>query len=297
MSKWICSLDKTHVFEIPTDDFYCPKCPPFEAILIESDDGGNGDQEKEVGLSVILMDASMSMTEPPFKGSPLTRMRLVSDNAAAGIFDLQRMKDNPNAVVTAFRFDDRIELMFTDSVGNLIAKYKDVKTFANYIYSELFKMQQGTDINKALQTAYNFISDFMNKRLKDFPIKNYTPLVQRILTYNNNSVNIANVRVLIYTDGMQFDANENRQLKPNPFRQNPLPGLSHDIVIGAFFGQANDEGCNELQTLLSPCPIHNRKQFFLFDDPANIGTLKYLFRMASGASGFCPTCLEYQLNR
>jgi hypothetical protein len=105
------------------------------------------------------------------------------------------------------------------------------------------------------------------------------------------------VRVLIYTDGMQFDAGGNRILRPNPFTQYPLHGLNHDIVIGAFFGQEDDDGCKELQSLLSRCPIHDEPQFFLFDKPAKIGNLKYLFRMASGASGFCPKCLEKELYR
>jgi hypothetical protein len=76
-----------------------------------------------------------------------------------------------------------------------------------------------------------------------------------------------------------------------------VPLLNHDILIGAYFGQESDQGCAELKTLLSNCPIHNSPQFFLFDKPSNIGNLKYLFRMASGASGFCPKCLEKQLKR
>jgi hypothetical protein len=111
------------------------------------------------------------------------------------------------------------------------------------------------------------------------------------------SVSIANVRVLIYTDGMQYDANGGKILHANPFKQYPLSELNHDIVIGAFFGQEKDEGCNELKGLLSKCPIHDELQFFLFDDPAKISVLKYLFRMASGASGFCPKCLDKELTR
>jgi hypothetical protein len=96
---------------------------------------------------------------------------------------------------------------------------------------------------------------------------------------------------------MQFDASGGRILRPNPFMQHPFEGLNHDIVIGAFFGEEEDEGCKELQGLLSRCPIHDELQFFLFDKPARIGNLKYLFRMASGASGFCPKCLEKELYR
>ncbi|TDH27267.1 VWA domain-containing protein [Segetibacter sp. 3557_3] len=254
---------------------------------------------EEVGLSVILMDASSSMTDPAFEGSPLTRVRLVATSAAHGIFDLQRMQNNPNAYVAAFKFDDRVELMFMESVAHLINRFdKDVNKFSNYIYDELYKMQQGTDINQALMHAHTFVSKFLSHELSDFPVNKYKIMMQRILKYASaDSVSIANIRVLIYTDGMQYDAIGSKVLRSNPFVQYPIEGLNHDIVIGAFFGKENDEGCKELKSLLSRCPIHDEVQFFLFDDPGKISSLKYLFRMASGASGFCPKCLEKELNR
>ena len=122
-------------------------------------------------------------------------------------------------------------------------------------------------------------------------------MIQRILKYKSTqAVSIPNVRVLIYTDGMQYDANGSKILHDNPFTRYPIEGVNHDIVIGAFFGKENDDGCKELKGLLSRCPIHDVEQFFLFDRPEKIGNLKYLFRMASGASGFCPRCLEKELN-
>jgi hypothetical protein len=317
MKKYVCQTDSTHVFDQPTQDGYCPKCPYLEGILVEQEmettsahednhqDSDNVDMNRrsatdapEVGLCVILMDASSSMTDPAFNGSPLTRMSLVANSAASGIFDLQRMQNNPNAYVAAFKFDDRVELMFMDTVANIIKKYNgEIRLFAAYIYDELSKMQQGTDINKALNQAYDFVSKFLNKQLPDFISKDYVPMRQRILKYNLESVSIANVRVLIYTDGMQYDAHGNRALNPNPFKTHLLPDVNHDVVVGAFFGQADDEGSSQLQTLLSRCPIHDELQFFLFDKPAQIGSLKYLFRMASGASGFCPKCLQKQMQR
>ncbi len=312
---WTCQTNKTHVFNEPTDDYYCPICPPLEGILLEVAGVKKQEplaevtktpeikqpmssQDREVGLCVLLMDASSSMTDPAFDGSPLTRMRLISNSAASGIFDLERMQNNPNAYVAGFKFDDRVELMFIDTVANLIQRFKDIKVFANYLYNELFKMQQGTDINKALQEAYSFIDKFLKIELTGLPFTNYTPMMQRIFKHNSvETASIANIRVLIYTDGMQYDSAGKRELKANPFKKDPLPQLNHDIVIGAYFGQETDEGCRELKTILSNCPIHDTPQFFLFDKPSNIGNLKYLFRMASGASGFCPKCLEKQLKR
>ena len=311
---WVCQTNPAHTFEEPPEDYYCTFCPPFEGFLLEvipprPIQPGELDPQppkpdvgpkplREVGLCVLMMDASSSMTDPAFMGSPLTRMRLVSNSAASGIFDLERMQNNPNAYVAGFKFDDRVEMMFMDTVANLIQRFGDVKTFANFLYDELFKMQQGTDINKALREAYAFVSKFLKKELTGLSFTDYQPMLQRIFKFNSiDTVSIANVRVMIYTDGMQYDAQGNRELLPNPFKINPLPRLNHDIVIGAFFGQPSDNGCHELQSILSNCPIHNSLQFFLFDKPANIGDLKYLFRMASGASGFCPRCLEKQLKR
>ena len=258
-----------------------------------------GPPSVEVGLCVLLMDASSSMIDPAFEGSHVNRMRLVASSAAAGIFDLERMQNNPHAFVAAFKFDDRVENMFVDTVANLINRFdKDVKKFANYIYEELYQFQQGTDINQALTHAHTFVEKFLKNQLPDFPLKNYTPMKQRILKYNSTeSVSIPNIRVLLYTDGRQYVANGSNVLHPNPFTEHTLPELNHDVVIGAFFGSENDEGCNEMKSLLTRCPIHDEPQFFLFDDPSKISNIKSLFRMASGASGFCPKCLEKKLYR
>lgn len=251
----------------------------------------------EVGLSIILMDASESMGELVFEGSKVTKLRLVATTAASGIFDLERLQSNPYAIVAAFKFDDRLEPMFIDSVANLINRFdRNVNKFADYIYDELNKMLRGTDINQALMHAHSFVDKFLRKQLPDFPVDRYRVMIQRLMRYKTNvGVSIPNIRVLLYTDGRQFDRKGNTELNPNPFKEYPIENLNHDIVIGAFFGKETDPGCNELQGLLSKCPLHDELQFFLFDDPAKIANLQYLFRMASGASGFCPSCLEKEI--
>ena len=256
---------------------------------------------RELGLCVLLMDASSSMTEPAAEGESVTRLQQVAESAATGIFELQRLRNNQDAWITAFKFDDRVEKMFEDSVDSLIRRFdKDVSKFTTFIYEELYKMQQGTqgtDINAALKKAYAYVEGFLKKKL-DFPVKNYTPMYQSVLLGNSaRSVSIPNIRVLLYTDGMQYDSSGNRRLKPNPFSASPLAGLNHDIVIGAFLGRSSEEGCNELKELLGNCPIHDEvQQFFLLDTAKKLGLMKHLFRMASGASGFCPLCLGKQLS-
>jgi hypothetical protein len=253
---------------------------------------------REIGLSVLLMDASSSMTDPISEQEPKTRMLQVAESAASGIFDLQRLQNNQDAWVKAFKFDDRVVPMFEDSVAGLIKRFdKDVRKFSAYIYDELFSMQQGTDINAALKAAYTYIDAFLQKKL-NFPVPNYSPMYQSIMKGGSaTSVSIPNIRVMMYTDGRQYDAQEGRHLKPNPFLKPPA-GLNHDVLIGAFFGRASDDGCAELKELVIFCPTHeDTKQFFLFDTPKKIDLMKHLFRMASGASGFCPLCLGKELRR
>ena len=254
---------------------------------------------REVGLCVLLMDASSSMMDPISDQNPKTKMQQVAESAASGIFDLQRLHNNQDAWVTAFKFDDRVVKIFEESVGGLISRFdRDVNKFSAYLYDELSIMLQGTDINAALKKAYDYIDGFLQKKL-DFPVKNYMPMYQSILRGDSaSSVSIPNVRVMMYTDGRQYDANGDKHLKQNPFAQHPPKDLNHDVLIGAFFGRAADEGCPELQGLLSNCPIHDdTKQFFLFDTSKKIDLMKHLFRMASGASGFCPLCLGKELRR
>ena len=87
---------------------------------------------------------------------------MIATSAARGIFDLERMQNNKDAYIAAFKFDDRIEPMFVDSVANVLNRFdKDVKKFAGYIYDELSAMEGGTDLNKALETAHSFVAKFL----------------------------------------------------------------------------------------------------------------------------------------
>ena len=274
-----------------------PKSDFPDGIRIRYDYNIGRVSRKEVGLSVLVMDASSSMLEPAFEGSPLSRLSLVAKTAAYGVFDLQHMQNNPNAFVTIIVFDDRVKNVFPDgpvSIASLIKRFDaDVHKFALFLEEELGSMKQGTDINAALNEAYWVVSNFMENKLMSIYDGQYSPVQQTILKFGTiDSVSIPNVRVLIYTDGMQYDARENRTLLPNPFSAHPITGLNHDVLIGAYFGQANEDGAAQLSSLVSKCPVHDVRQFFLIDSPTRINSLQSLFRMASGASGFCPKCLE-----
>jgi hypothetical protein len=99
---------------------------------------------------------------------------------------------------------------------------------------------------------------------------------------NSNKKIVPNVRVLIYTDGMDTES---------PQIINPFKNEDVDILMGCYFGPGEEQGCRALKEIVSKCPKHDFEQFFLINDPRRIQTLRRLFRMASGASGFCPLCL------
>lgn len=290
---YICSnSDNNHkcrkTYATPTADYFCLDCG-YDGLLIASnmEDASIPEMMKgaaeEIGLCVLLMDASGSMDNPAFEGSPLTKMRLIAINAAQGIFELKPMSNPEKAYICAFKFDDKVKQMFFKTVKQILDEYQTVEKFADYLYTELLEMQGTTDIIGALQAAYSFVDKFLNKSIPNF--QDYTPLEQVLYTKNGEQKVIPNTRVLLYTDGQQYLQGVSSPL------ENPFKNMSTDILIGAFFGQHTDAGCAEFRAILSPCPQHGFEQFFLFDSPTKSQTLRKLFRMASGASGFCPLCI------
>ena len=65
----------------------------------------------------------------------------------------------------------------------------------------------------------------------------------------------------------------------------------------AFIGdESTDEqlkqGAEQMKSLANKCPVHQQTGFFLINSVERYAVLRGLFRMASGASGFCPQCLR-----
>jgi hypothetical protein len=292
--SYICSNSDNNpkcrrVYESPTSDFFCVDCG-YDGLLIDDGIEANIPTEKkdtyrEVGLCVLLMDASGSMNTPAFQGNPTTKLKLIAINAAKGVFSLKSMANIDDAYICAMKFDDKVEQMFFKTIRELINEFSgDENKFADYLYSELLKMQGTTDINGALRAAHSFVDKFLNKSIPNF--QDYTPLHQFNWTYTKEKKHIPNVRVLIYSDGQQYNINGVTEPLENPFSD-----MDVDILMGAFFGNDTDTGCDELRSILSKCPLHGTEQFFLIDNPSKIVALRKLFRMASGASGFCPLCI------
>lgn len=304
MSNWICS-NCGKEFKTPTADFMCDVCPNFTGMLIENDGGGgkgkgkgNGTIEKNatgVGLYIFLVDSSGSMfDQEAFPGSPIKRAKLVSMQIAGALFNMEDTTKKEDAYIFVLLFDHRLKPFISFmSVKQLFDKYKTAKELEEAIYKEMETMQGATDINLALNTAYYHAQKFVDGEME--VIGSITPLTHSVFNPNTGQdKTIPNVRCLILTDGEQYTgSNGVNHIEPNPFSNFMYNGEYVNVLMGAYNGNGADSGCNELKSIMSNCHIHDIPQFFLFDNAGQVGDMYKLFRMASGASGFCPKCLEH----
>ena len=259
-------------------------------------------QGKEVGLCVLLMDASGSMAEEPYsisfpskypakpdskivteREAKLTKREVVTDAVALAIFGLKNLSKKENAYICAIKFDNEPTVMFTKTVTEILNEYNDAKEFARYLYNELSEKNGGTNINGALNLAYSFVKKFI-----DGTVPGMENCIANVQTQwiRSKSIDIPNVRIMLYTDGEQLPHYGDIV---NPFKANKD---ELDLLIGAYIGDPSDSGCKQLGKIISNCPVHNHKQFYVMNAPNKIATLRGLFRMASGTSGFCPYCIE-----
>lgn len=282
------------------DDFVCKKqeCPGegMTGLVIEKEASTpHAVGEKEVGICILLMDASGSMFyDHAFEGYEfpstfgeefLKKAEIVAKCAAKAIFELKRitLRENQEAYIMAIKFDHRQSVMFHKSIRDIIKEFEDPNKFARYIFDELSEMKGGTNINDALEMAYSFVSKFKEGNVPG--IGKFKPMHDSVYLPNKeDGYKIPNIRAMVYTDGEQHG-------KHGPLK-NPFNAHDPDLLIGAFIGDRSEAGCKNLQNIVSKCPVHQNDQFFVIDNPQSQATLRKLFRMASDASGFCPSCIE-----
>lgn len=287
MPKFICSNNSTHEFDAMTADGFCPQPECFGiGFLVEKTSASAGSsslETKEIGLCILLMDASSSMQEEAFDSSPAKKDQLVAGSASSGIFELAQLSNKDDAYVIAVMFDTETQVILADSIAEIFRRFGSATEFSKFFTSNF--RYGGTDINKALDYAKQIYDDFIHKGdLSGYGgPSNVQPVKQSVLTKSGDQIIVPNVRILIYTDGEDVVAGK---INGNPFKSEEV-----DVLMGAFFGHGEEQGCRELKDILSKCPIHDVDQFFLINDPTRIATMRRLFRMASGASGFCPVCL------
>jgi hypothetical protein len=300
MSEYVCSNNSNHVFKKMTVDGFCPEPECYGVgflmenysiapVSIPGLDGAKPDPvlppwDKEIGLCILNMDASGSMNHQAFPNSPALKEHLIAGSAAAGIFDLAQTTNIENAYVCGIMFDTKNQIIFMETVADILKKHSNPGKFTDFLKTKFRQMHGRTDINNALKFAKDIYDGLMNDGdlSKCKGPKNVRPILHTVFDSNSNKKIVPNVRVLIYTDGMDTES---------PKIINPFKNEDVDILMGCYFGPGEEEGCRALKEIVSKCPKHDFEQFFLINDPRRIQTLRKLFRMASGASGFCPLCL------
>lgn len=241
----------------------------------------------------MLLDCSNSMTSSAFPDHPLSRKDVIAKGVAAGIFSLSGNPLQEFAYVLILGFDHEIVTILPyTSIQEIVSKFKDAQGLELYLKEKMARKNGATDINGALDVAFRFTQQFIDGQIQ--ALGDYKARIQSVIDDKMISHLIPNIRVLLFTDGYQFlgDENDNRLL-PSPFKNLQYNGRIFDLLMGAYYGGGAEDGFLQLKTLTSQCPRHpSIDQLFLFDSPAKVANLKGLFRMASGASGFCPKCLE-----
>lgn len=246
----------------------------------------------EVGLGILIMDVSDSMNQPAFEGTKITRLEMVAKSAAYGVFGLKGMTEPQFSFLHFYKYDHEVTPFLFDNIAHLIERFGTPENFEKYLLEELSKRNGQTDINTALKMAYSEVNQFIKGNFK--LLGNYSVKANSVLQYNDEVATIPNVRVLLYTDGLQYVNGKQDEIK-NPFA-NPSDGM-FNVLMGAFIGNEKARGKKMLEDVIGMCPMHNEKQFFLIDKPDKMKTFKDLFKMASGPSGFCPSCLGNNVHK
>lgn len=322
--KTDCALE---LDELPVDKL-CPKCwRPMELVDdsdtpgTESESVASGTIETDtwnestpIGLCTLVCDVSLSMTElVPSMATPSpenpnqkvvpNRIQLVAKNAALGIWDLcGGISKASDAYLAVAVFGDSAEIISFDDGTPFVVRANELKSrfegaiqLAEFL-EERFNLHMKrignrTNITDGLSLARQLFDGCSNDSLSQWGVTKSVELIQHdILGMDNNSKTIPNFRTLIYSDG-----GHNLGELCNAFADSELENTPWSLLMTAFIGSAEDVGASEMQELAGQCPIHGYRNFFLINDPNRFQKLRGLFRMASGASGFCPVCLSDQV--
>lgn len=307
MPKYICSQCGKE-YDTITADGFCTNQPDCEFGTGWLKEAGSGQKageesagltpmgfENEAGLCILMMDGSLSMGEPAFPDSdyPGTRYKLVAMNAAGGLWSLRSMTHQDAAYLALCVFAGEPRLILLESVEELFKKHDTPEALADTLQNMLEKETPDarfTNINTAVQLAYDIKQAFIGGDLSAYGgPSGFKPVIHPVVrdgTGGEEFIDIPNVRVLIYTDG---EHNVTSAIK------NPFAGDEQSVLITAFIGEKDAKGVGQMQNLACTCPKHAPATgFFLIDTPERVQTLRGIFRMASGASGFCAACLKIE---
>ncbi len=113
MAKYICTKDPNHIFDQNTADGNCSVC---WAALKQTQESA---EPRDIGLTILLMDASGSMKTKAFPTGSASRAELVIKNAAEGILSLSNLSNKKDAYVMPVLFDHEVHPLFIKSVEEL----------------------------------------------------------------------------------------------------------------------------------------------------------------------------------
>lgn len=259
-------------------------------------------KNQEYGLFFLMLDCSQSMNEFPFKGLNHSGKELIATAVSHAIFDLKNISQKHEAFIYIFLFDHSIKpLMPPLNIDSIINEFQSAENFKKFLLTEMNKLDGQTDINQALKVAYTQATKFINGEMKGLFGNNYDIFYHSVALPGAKNLPVPNVRVVLYTDGIQYVDGQSSSLIVNPFLDTDI--FKVNILIGAFFGEVGDniylkQGFNELMDKMGYCPRHPKvKNFFHFGEVGQMGTLKDFFKMGSGPSGFCPECLRENSQR
>lgn len=291
---------------LPPDGF-CPDCEFGSALLEKADPQDLARLEEgsfvsgvtgEIGLCILVCDVSYSMQSPAFPGNPAHRIDLLSAAAAKGIADLYSISHPGDAIIAVTVFGDRAKMLtngsgkpFLRSIEEIRQDYPEAPALRDFFRDGFLRagdeIGNKTDITAALHLARSIHSDAISGSLarhggpERFTVKEHDIHVRQSGTVEA----IPNIRTVIYSDG---DHNSGSPL------QNPYQKDAFSTLLTLYFGAADESGAKTLSALSGVCPEHGHPGFFLVDTPSGFATLRHLFRMACGASGFCEQCLAIE---
>lgn len=287
-----------------TQDGFCPDCEFGDGILMEEESSGGATTGSrdiggglDIGLCILMCDASGSMTEEAFPGNPASRLALVAQAASAGISDLYDISKPETAYIAlaafatapAFVIDEQGQ-PFVKSVAQIKQAFPTRKELATFLMDRLGygKTVDGnyTDISAALRFARSLHQEALQGSLNTAGISGSFSLMKHSISRKSDQklIVVENIRVLIYSDG-EHNPSDGTKL------ENPFGGDDPSVLMSVFIGKDVDKGANQMKSLACTCPAHGLPGYFLINAPERYQTLRHLFRMASGASGFCPSCL------
>jgi hypothetical protein len=279
------------------------------------DKSNNGNIAKELGLCLLLIDASRAMGEHVNPNTPrpsvlkpqqhpndsneveakgyMSKREMLALGVTQAIWDLSRMRNKAFIVIGITLYDHAQKLVFFKSVEQIFQENRDANTLAQDLLKQMKDMNGGTDINGALNWAGNLVQKFEQGKIEElgnfYPYKQYTPSYFDINTGNlisprSMTHTTPNVRVMLYAGSEQMAAYG--ALK-SPF-EHKLPA---DPLVCVYLGPPDTRGAKELRSIVHYCPIHGVPQIFIADNIEDFPTLLGIIKSSKGASGFCKKCI------